>query len=246
MTIRRSFLSRRFAQVVATLGVAAFGSAGCVGATVGTGPATSFPSPGEQLDALVAEPPFDRVHWGVLAVDALSGEPVYELNPDLLFIPASNMKLPVTVAALGLLGPDYRWETTFFAHSLPVDGRLDGDLYLPAAGGPDPRRAVPPLRRGRPPGRRGLSPPRRRSRDLGTSRGGRLRLGLDIGARVVDGRGPPRDGRCDGRCLRRGPGGTRDPGPGRGAGGGARDGGVDAPAEEGMRGSLHPSSSRAS
>lgn len=133
-TLRRS--SRRFAQAVAALGVAAVGSAGCAGATVGTGPATSFPSAGERLDALIAEPPFDRVHWGVLAVDALSGKPVYELNSDLLFIPASNMKLPVTVAALGLLGPDYRWETTFFARSLPVDGRLDGDLYLPAGGDP--------------------------------------------------------------------------------------------------------------
>ena len=135
MTIRRSS-SRRFAQAVATLGVAAFGSGGCAGATAATGAATYSPSTGERLEALVAEPPFDRVHWGVLAVDALSGETVYELNPDLLFIPASNMKLPVTVAALGLLGPDYRWETTFFARSLPVDGRLDGDLYLPAAGDP--------------------------------------------------------------------------------------------------------------
>ena len=135
MTNQRSS-SRRLAHAVAALGVAALGSAGCAGATVGTGPATSFPSPRERLDALVAEPPFDRVHWGVLAVDAQSGEPVYELNPDLLFIPASNMKLPVTVAALGLLGPDYRWQTTFFARSLPFDGRLDGDLYLPAAGDP--------------------------------------------------------------------------------------------------------------
>ena len=127
---------RSFARAVAALGVTVFGIAGCAGATVGTAPTISFPSAAERLDALVGEPPFDRVHWGVLAVDALSGEPVYELNPDLLFIPASNMKLPVTVAALGLLGPDYRWETTFFARSLPVDGRLDGDLYLPAAGDP--------------------------------------------------------------------------------------------------------------
>ena len=134
MTIRRR--SARLRHALSTLGTVALGGAGCVGTVAGTGTDPAAPSLGESLAALIVEPPFDRVHWGILAVDALSGESLYEENPELLFIPASNMKLPVTISALGLLGPEYRWQTTFFARSLPVDGRLEGDLYLPAGGDP--------------------------------------------------------------------------------------------------------------
>ena len=94
------------------------------------------PALGNRVDTLLQEPPFNRVHWGLLVVDALSGRTLYQRNPDLLFIPGSNMKLPVTAAALGLLGPEYRWESTFFSHVLPLGGVLDGDLYLPALGDP--------------------------------------------------------------------------------------------------------------
>ncbi len=128
--------SARFTHALLTLGSIALGGTGCVGTVAGIGTDPATPSSRESLDALIAEPPFDRVHWGILAVDALSGEILYEANPELLFIPASNMKLPVTIAAFGLLGAEYRWQTTFFARSLPVDGRLEGDLYLPAGGDP--------------------------------------------------------------------------------------------------------------
>jgi D-alanyl-D-alanine carboxypeptidase/D-alanyl-D-alanine-endopeptidase (penicillin-binding protein 4) len=72
----------------------------------------------------------------VLVVAAESGRPLYERNADLLFIPGSNQKLPVAVAALGLLGPDYRWETTLYSSTLAVGGAIPGDLYLAARGDP--------------------------------------------------------------------------------------------------------------
>lgn len=94
------------------------------------------PTLADRIEARLAEPPFDRVQWGILVVDASSGRVLYEHAPDLLFIPGSNMKLPVASAAFGLLGPAYRWQTTLFAHSLPVNGVLEGDLYLAAQGDP--------------------------------------------------------------------------------------------------------------
>ena len=51
--------------------------------------------------------------------------------------PASVMKLVTTYAALEQLGPAYRWRTDTYAAGTPVDGVLDGDLFL--RGGGDPR-----------------------------------------------------------------------------------------------------------
>ncbi len=113
----------------------ALASWGCAAGAAAPGP-VNLPTLAERVDTLLGEPPFDRVHWGVLLMDAGSGTVLYERNPDLLFIPGSNMKVPVTVAALGLLGPEYRWQTTFFSRVLPVDGVIDGDIYLPAEGNP--------------------------------------------------------------------------------------------------------------
>ncbi len=120
--------------LVLLLSTLSLAQTGCAATGAAPGPAP-IPLP-ERLDALLTEPPFDRVHWGVLVVDGASGREVFSHNPDLLFIPASNMKIPVTAAALGLLGPEYRWQTTFYSHTLPDRGILEGDLYLPAHGDP--------------------------------------------------------------------------------------------------------------
>ena len=114
----------------------AFGTAGCATGAATLESSSGTPALGERLDALLAEPPFDRVHWGLLVADASSGRTMYERNPDLRFIPGSNMKLPLTAAAMGLLGSDYAWETAFFSTALPVNGVLDADIYLPATGDP--------------------------------------------------------------------------------------------------------------
>ena len=112
---------------------------GCASAGTGERPrGETLPLPplGERIDAVLSEPPFDRVSWGVVVVDAETGRPLYERSADLLFIPGSNQKLPVTVAALGLLGPDFRWETTLYSSTLPTGGAIPGDLYLAGRGDP--------------------------------------------------------------------------------------------------------------
>jgi D-alanyl-D-alanine carboxypeptidase/D-alanyl-D-alanine-endopeptidase (penicillin-binding protein 4) len=115
------------------LALVAAGSCGCAAAAVSPGADRPL---ADRIEQRLAEPPFDRVQWGLLVVDARSGRTLYERSPDLLFIPGSNMKLPVAAAAFGLLGPEYRWQTTVFSHALPTDGVLAGDLYLAAEGDP--------------------------------------------------------------------------------------------------------------
>ncbi|WP_028310798.1 D-alanyl-D-alanine carboxypeptidase/D-alanyl-D-alanine-endopeptidase [Derxia gummosa] len=67
----------------------------------------------------------------------LDGGPLRaRLNAELPRAPASTMKLVTSIAALDLLGPDYRWTTRFAARALPRDGRLAGPLYLRASGDP--------------------------------------------------------------------------------------------------------------
>jgi len=88
------------------------------------------------VDALLAEPPFQTMSWGILVTDAASGETVYARNPGVHLIPASNMKLPGTVAALALLGPEYRWDTAFYATTPVTEGSLQGDLVLVGTGDP--------------------------------------------------------------------------------------------------------------
>jgi D-alanyl-D-alanine carboxypeptidase/D-alanyl-D-alanine-endopeptidase (penicillin-binding protein 4) len=75
---------------------------------------------GAQIAALLADPAVSRAHWGI-AVTTLDGKPVYGLDEDKLFRPASTAKLFTTAAALALLGPERRFTTT-----VTTDGRMDG------------------------------------------------------------------------------------------------------------------------
>lgn len=89
----------------------------------------------DRLEAVMNEPRFKTAHWGVLAVDRHSGEPLIEHEADKLFAPASVTKLFSVAAALDELGADYRFETPLFAQGqIDASGKLDGDLILVASG----------------------------------------------------------------------------------------------------------------
>ena len=65
-----------------------------------------------------------------------TGRVVSAHDPDTLRIPASTTKLITALAALEILGPDYRFETSLLATGEVHQTTLDGDLYI--VGGGDP------------------------------------------------------------------------------------------------------------
>jgi D-alanyl-D-alanine carboxypeptidase/D-alanyl-D-alanine-endopeptidase (penicillin-binding protein 4) len=69
-----------------------------------------------------------------LRVD-LDGQPVYAVGDDRAVLPASNLKLVTAAVALDRLGRDARY-TTNIVGPAPVDGVVNGDVYL--VGGGDP------------------------------------------------------------------------------------------------------------
>jgi len=93
---------------------------------------------GSRADALLEVAPTSKGDWGLLVVDARTGETLYEKNADNYFVPASNMKLFTTALALAKLGPDYRFHTALETRgTISPDGRLAGDLILVGRGDPN-------------------------------------------------------------------------------------------------------------
>lgn len=80
--------------------------------------------------------PLSSSRTGVLVFDLDQRQPVYEHNADELLNPASNMKILTTVAALSILGPEYRFATEVLVDEEPVGGVLKGNLYLRGKGDP--------------------------------------------------------------------------------------------------------------
>lgn len=72
----------------------------------------------------------------IVVQEAGAKRPSLQHNADAAMNPASVMKLVTTYAGLDILGPAYSWKTSAFAQSLPVDGVLNGDLYLKGSGDP--------------------------------------------------------------------------------------------------------------
>ena len=91
-----------------------------------------------RAEALLATTPTSKGEWGLLVVDAESGETLYEQNADKYFVPASNMKLFATALALAKLGPEYRFHTTLETQSaISSEGVLNADLILVGRGDPN-------------------------------------------------------------------------------------------------------------
>jgi len=91
-----------------------------------------------RADKLIQTAPVDKGEWGLLIVDAVTGETLYEKNADKYFVPASNMKLLTTAFALDTLTPDYRFRTTIETNgTLSKDGKLMGNLILVGRGDPN-------------------------------------------------------------------------------------------------------------
>ncbi len=88
------------------------------------------------ISTILSDPAVARAHWGISVV-TLDGQPIYALNEQQYFQPASNAKLFTTATALALLGPDFTMKTDVVAEGpISSDGHLHGSLRL--IGGGDP------------------------------------------------------------------------------------------------------------
>lgn len=95
--------------------------------------------PPSVLKALkTAQIPATNVAVVVQPVDA--AQPLVAHGSTQAMNPASVMKLLTTYAALDLLGPAYTWKTTVWTEVAPVDGVLNGNVYIRGSG--DPRLAI--------------------------------------------------------------------------------------------------------
>jgi D-alanyl-D-alanine carboxypeptidase/D-alanyl-D-alanine-endopeptidase (penicillin-binding protein 4) len=91
-----------------------------------------------RAEALLAAGSTDKGEWGLLIVDAESGETLCEQNADRYFVPASNMKLFTTALALEKLGPEFRFHTTVeTSGTISSDGVLTANLVLVGRGDPN-------------------------------------------------------------------------------------------------------------
>ena len=88
------------------------------------------------IDSLTSQPEFRSAQWGVLVVNPRTGDTLYSKNAGKLFMPASNMKIITSAAALTLLGPEYTYKTTFLTNGEVRDSLLDGDLLVIGRGDP--------------------------------------------------------------------------------------------------------------
>ncbi|TXI77241.1 MAG: D-alanyl-D-alanine carboxypeptidase/D-alanyl-D-alanine-endopeptidase [Dechloromonas sp.] len=105
-------------------------------ATAGLAHADLPPPVGQALKA--AQIPAASVGVVVQPVDAKT--PLVAHNASAAMNPASVMKLVTTYAALDLLGPAHTWKTGAWTDTAPLDGVLNGNLYLKGSG--DPRLAI--------------------------------------------------------------------------------------------------------
>ena len=64
-----------------------------------------------QIDGIIRESIQKRVHFSIHIIEAGSGRTVYDHDARELMIPASNMKIITSTAALNYLGPDYVYKT---------------------------------------------------------------------------------------------------------------------------------------
>ena len=78
---------------------------------------------------------FNPAQTSIAVADAATGKPIADYLPDRQLNPASCAKVFTSAAALGILGPEYRFKTNFYADRAPTNGTI-GTLYVAGTGDP--------------------------------------------------------------------------------------------------------------
>ena len=88
-----------------------------------------------KVESILSDPAFEQALVGV-CVRTTDGQTLVDINAGKMLLPASNMKLITTGAALHAFGSEKQFETTLGYDGTIEDGILRGDLYI--IGGGDP------------------------------------------------------------------------------------------------------------
>lgn len=88
------------------------------------------------LNGIFSDPKFSNAQIGVEVRSLKNGEKLFALNAERNLLPASNLKLVTTAAALKLLGLDFRYSTQVVSLGKMVRSTLKGDLIIRGSGDP--------------------------------------------------------------------------------------------------------------
>ena len=89
------------------------------------------------VDDFVNNPLMENANISLLVKDIATNKTIYQFRPNNSTIPASNMKLVTTAAALELLGPNFCFQTKLeIDGTLNSKGELNGNLYIRGGGDP--------------------------------------------------------------------------------------------------------------
>ncbi len=91
----------------------------------------------ERILMLLNSPDTENAFWGASIKRLGDKDPLVTLNGERSFMPASNMKLYTTAAALVLLGREFRYKTGIYSRGeINREGVLHGDIIIQGSGDP--------------------------------------------------------------------------------------------------------------
>src|SRR6266403_1508504 len=99
----------------------------------------------QRIHKIISRPEFTHANFGIEFCSLDTGEVLYALNADKLFVPASTTKILTEGALLAKLGADYRFHTRVYrTGSIDKHGTLKGHLILVASGDPNLSNRIQP------------------------------------------------------------------------------------------------------
>lgn len=90
----------------------------------------------QAMESEINDARFANAFIGIEIKSVKTGESLFHQNESRNFLPASNLKLVTTAAALGTLGPDFRYTTKLFTDGEIHRGVLKGNLIIRGSGDP--------------------------------------------------------------------------------------------------------------
>ena len=93
-------------------------------------------TPQEAVNKFVSNNTLRYASVGVQVIDLDSAKSIASFRPDQANITASTMKTVVSSAALGLMGPHFRFETPVYLDGTVENGRFKGNIIIKGIGDP--------------------------------------------------------------------------------------------------------------